>query len=1438
MHMDEDINDQKNVKNSNDQQSFDYSEASEQAPDTAINHPSDDDDDDDDEVFIDAKLAMSQSASAMMWHKQTSLLKNDTTNTNESSSNFRESFNRQKLMHKPQFSVDFYPTSLPWAADADSLAVKDSSILENLLKSASLETDSEESLSSNNLVCLKRLKLIRALFEVYIDALDIFPINADISTDSAANHANHKPVLNRSVMHRFLLELKSGQFLLKLVSGPLQQEQSQADNNSQMDSWSTNYWKVLMQLISFEKSTIQETSRWMHSSQTPGQVLKSLIEGFSQRGLALFLGIDGKVNEANSSSDIISYSISEVDSISDLVRQVFFNGHVCNADDENAGSSSSFVVDDIVMNENLWSLLELVYLVQNEGFLDLSSGISSRLSPVLSVKFQQNEIYQLKLYAARLSMTGVISSYRSMQYQIQQTNAQNLNVEKSLSSVFDMISNGFDKLEDRMQQLFVLNNSNISNGSKKDTSLPQSNQQFALDESVTSNSSSVVTGSDAGKISSLNRSGPNKMLQKVLNEFLASERDYCRDLSAVLYGYFVSGLKRLVKQPGSGDQAGLPEHWLVVLFGNLTEVIRVNQQFLSEIQIQISGKQDLNLDEKILCVVDVVNQFARQKFLAVYKRYCHNYKFALDLLKDQMSTNQSEASSFFRQFLMDSMSATETRGMAIESFLIKPVQRICKYPLLLKEMSRYSVAGSEDSSQSHDYQLPPSHVHQSLQDTIQMFDQVVQEINAQDNSALSASPSLFVSNAQIEGGGDKVIGHSKQSPQNPSGTTQSRVSTSSSSANSTLNTSNIEAPVNNKQLLKLIQQQIDASPPLQLHKQENRRLITQGPVDIVVSIGGNSEKSNNATVIKRWLFLFSDLLLVCRKLVPGSPVGLVKNLSSKNSGGVAQNSMQKKFQLNQSIELRRCLAVNERYFMKNRAEEDSSNTDAQENHIANQLEPKTSSYNFCLTMSSDEQLFADRNEHNSFNKSVGDYSRQNLNFSKPQQNDDGFLELELLIKPGSQSSGTNTAENKPISLIFKFESIYEKAIWHYQMEKQISSCINGAIFGQSSTSGAANQSDTNDQTSGINAFSSLSLGRNYLQKKNQQLNSGGNNSLNSNIYVSTSSSSGKSSPSASASSLSHQQQTSWSLAYANPQSSNLSTASNGSGGGLLSGLSSSLRRKSTSSSSTSWQWQGTSQQQHTPLRKRSSIFGKVANVGRRKSQLVQQPLASEQTNEDDAQLSSNPSHDSKHQVENTENNYTISETEEIASDWRKKYRSVSDAGIGSNHSLPVFNVGAADSNERIPEIDFNANNRANSDLGAAEESRKEQEDVITMEVPGFPNWKAIEPRRLPDSGDNNNSSQTDDSSSDDKKDATVPPPDCYSIPQLYYYDTENQISSWYHPAMNVDNFREMDQFPGPDGELMPTEGLSRADIQAMYQQRLDEMIAKDASEGIKDYGGE
>lgn len=62
----------------------------------------------------------------------------------------------------------------------------------------------------------------------------------------------------------------------------------------------------------------------------------------------------------------------------------------------------------------------------------------------------------------------------------------------------------------------------------------------------------------------------------------------------------------------------------------------------------------------------------------VYSTYASNYPAAMKLV------HSMQAKPELKEIIQKWMAAPEARGLSLESFLIKPVQRICKYPLLIR----------------------------------------------------------------------------------------------------------------------------------------------------------------------------------------------------------------------------------------------------------------------------------------------------------------------------------------------------------------------------------------------------------------------------------------------------------------------------------------------------------------------------------------------------------------------------------------------------------------------------------------------------------------------------------------------------------------------------------------------------------------------------------
>jgi RhoGEF domain len=86
------------------------------------------------------------------------------------------------------------------------------------------------------------------------------------------------------------------------------------------------------------------------------------------------------------------------------------------------------------------------------------------------------------------------------------------------------------------------------------------------------------------------------------------------------------------------------------------------------------------------------------QFLKMYSEYCSNQTSALrfvSLARGKKPPGPEDEGSFdlteeqikeFKSFCNYTQSRPESHNLDLPSFLIKPVQRVCKYPLLLREM--------------------------------------------------------------------------------------------------------------------------------------------------------------------------------------------------------------------------------------------------------------------------------------------------------------------------------------------------------------------------------------------------------------------------------------------------------------------------------------------------------------------------------------------------------------------------------------------------------------------------------------------------------------------------------------------------------------------------------------------------------------------------------
>ncbi|KAI8834006.1 hypothetical protein BJ741DRAFT_610735 [Chytriomyces cf. hyalinus JEL632] len=152
--------------------------------------------------------------------------------------------------------------------------------------------------------------------------------------------------------------------------------------------------------------------------------------------------------------------------------------------------------------------------------------------------------------------------------------------------------------------------------------------------------------------------------EKIVREILTTERSYFEDMVVLKEVYVLPAIENKV----------FPLSDIKLLFGNVDSLIDVSRQMLQSLGDVVA---DDRIGDAFLQVSHAVEE--------TYTAYCKNNETAMTKLFDYSSP---EASENVKQFWKDCQANLRDRTNAwdLSSLIIKPVQRVLKYPLLLAEM--------------------------------------------------------------------------------------------------------------------------------------------------------------------------------------------------------------------------------------------------------------------------------------------------------------------------------------------------------------------------------------------------------------------------------------------------------------------------------------------------------------------------------------------------------------------------------------------------------------------------------------------------------------------------------------------------------------------------------------------------------------------------------
>ncbi|XP_005742847.1 pleckstrin homology domain-containing family G member 3-like isoform X1 [Pundamilia nyererei] len=159
---------------------------------------------------------------------------------------------------------------------------------------------------------------------------------------------------------------------------------------------------------------------------------------------------------------------------------------------------------------------------------------------------------------------------------------------------------------------------------------------------------------------------PNPKLtyvDRVVMEIMETERMYVKDLRSIVEDY----LAHIID---IGNLPIRPEQ-VCALFGNIEDIYEFNSELLESL--------DMCENDPVAIAQCFVN---KSEYFEIYTQYCTNYPNSVAALTDCMR------SKTLAKFFRDRQAALK-RSLPLGSYLLKPVQRILKYHLLLQEIAKH-----------------------------------------------------------------------------------------------------------------------------------------------------------------------------------------------------------------------------------------------------------------------------------------------------------------------------------------------------------------------------------------------------------------------------------------------------------------------------------------------------------------------------------------------------------------------------------------------------------------------------------------------------------------------------------------------------------------------------------------------------------------------------
>ncbi|XP_050692900.1 protein still life, isoform SIF type 1-like isoform X14 [Eriocheir sinensis] len=214
---------------------------------------------------------------------------------------------------------------------------------------------------------------------------------------------------------------------------------------------------------------------------------------------------------------------------------------------------------------------------------------------------------------------------------------------------------------------------------------------------------SVASTQSQSQLTPSRQLSDGERLKKVILELVDTEKTYVKHLNNLLENY-LEPLK---------SASFLSSAEVNALFGNIREIVAFQRLFLQALQEALdmepgfpSFDHPYEFKNVLFSIGSAFLYYASQ--FKLYSSFCASHS------KAQKVLHPSEGNQALQEFLA-SRNPRQQHSATLESYLIKPIQRILKYPLLLQQLKALTTPGSDE--------------HRHLLEALKVMEKVAEHIN-------------------------------------------------------------------------------------------------------------------------------------------------------------------------------------------------------------------------------------------------------------------------------------------------------------------------------------------------------------------------------------------------------------------------------------------------------------------------------------------------------------------------------------------------------------------------------------------------------------------------------------------------------------------------------------------------------------------------------------